>query len=225
MGDIGNTILATAISVVVTLAATMIFNKLVGLPKAINKQKEEARLEKERQKQEIADLRIQQEQRLSELHEQYEQQLGSLIARLTPLEASVAALPSYRQQSLDIQGQLRAADSAILEACEAIKAGVQENQNILNARLDRLEHREKNSLRQKLLQEYRLFTDPAKNPMGAWSEMEHHSFFELVKDYEDLGGNDFVHSVVLPSVNKLTVIQMSDTEALYKLMQSRTLGC
>ena len=201
--SVWGTILAAAVSVVVTLTVTLIFNKLVALPAAIRAQRAAEEEEKNQMREEIAGLK----------------------ARVLPLESQVAALPSYRQQSLEIQGQLKTADSAILEACQAIQAGVKENQEILNARLDRLEHREKNSLRQKILQEYRLFTDPIKNPMRAWSEMEHHSFFEIVRDYEDLGGNDYVHSEVIPSVNRLTVIPMSDQEALYKLMQSRTLGC
>ena len=98
-----------------------------------------------------------------------------------------------------------------------------ENQTILNNRLDRLEKREKNALRAKLLNEYRLFTDETKNPLLAWSEMEHHAFFELVRDYEDLGGNDYVHSTVIPAVNELDVISMTDKEALLRLMNSRKL--
>lgn len=229
-------ILATAVSVVVTLAATFLFNKLVALPQAIKKQKEEERLEKERQKQEfdalkarhvqdLEDLQEQHTQELEALRSSYEQEISRLNTRIEPLEAAVNALPSYRQQSLEIQQQLRAADAAILAACQSIKDGVKENQTILIRRLDRLEHRDKNSLRQKILNEYRLFTDLVKNPMAAWSEMEHHSFFELVKDYEDLGGNDYVHSTVLPEINRLAVIQMSDQKALFELMQSRTLGC
>jgi hypothetical protein len=53
--------------------------------------------------------------------------------------------------------------------------------------------------------------------------MEHHSFFELVHDYEGLGGNDYVHSEVIPAMNKLRIIQMSDRNALYELMTSRKL--
>ena len=98
-----------------------------------------------------------------------------------------------------------------------------ENQTILNNRLDRLEKREKNALRAKILSEYRLFTDENKNPMLAWSEMEHHAFFELVHDYEELNGNDYVHSTVIPAVNELDVISMDNKEALLKLMNSRKL--
>ena len=60
-----------------------------------------------------------------------------------------------------------------------------------------------------------------KNPKHAWSEMEHHAFFELVKDYEDLDGNDYVHSEVIPAVNMLEVIMMTDQLRLTELMKSR----
>ena len=110
-----------------------------------------------------------------------------------------------------------------MAACTDIKNSVIENQHILNERLDRLEKREKNTIRAKLLEEYRLFTDETKNPMLAWSEMEHHAFFELVRDYEDLHGNDYVHSTVIPAMNNLAVIPMSDIQRLAKLMSSRKL--
>ena len=51
--------------------------------------------------------------------------------------------------------------------------------------------------------------------------MEHHSFFKLVEDYESLGGNDYVHSTVLPAMNELDVISMSDSDKLKELYQSR----
>jgi hypothetical protein len=59
--------------------------------------------------------------------------------------------------------------------------------------------------------------------MLAWSEMEHHAFFALVHDYEDLHGNDYVHNTVLPAMNELIVIPMSDKPALLQLMGSRRL--
>ena len=89
--------------------------------------------------------------------------------------------------------------------------------------MDRLEDREKNAIRAKLIDEYRLFTDSTKNPMLAWSEMEHHAFFALVSDYEALHGNDYIHNTVLPAMNALRVIKMSDRVALSELMSSRKL--
>jgi hypothetical protein len=53
----------------------------------------------------------------------------------------VRAMPGYRQQSLDIQNELKSADDAILQTCSAIQAGVTENQKILVDRLNKLESR------------------------------------------------------------------------------------
>ena len=188
-------------TIVLSLSVTLIFNKLVGLPKEIKKQKE---LEKAKE-------------------EQLKQENCSRDAKIAALEAAVNALPGYRAQSLQIQAQLQNTDKEILTALTDIKDNMLTNREILNERLDRLEDREKNAIRAKLLDEHRLFTDKHKNPMQAWSEMEHHAFFKLVKDYEALHGNDYVHSDVLPEMNRLEVIPMSNKEKLLELMQSRRL--
>ena len=204
------TTLSTVGSVVLTLTVTLLFNKLVALPRIRREQREaeeaataarEAELQAE-----IVEL-----QRGNELRD----------AKIIALQAAVDALPSYRAQSLQIQTQLQTTDREILAACEAIQRGVADNQRVLNERLDRLEEREKNAIRQKLLDEHRLFTNVERNPMKAWTEMEHHAFFKLVRDYEDLGGNDYVHSSVLPDMNKLEVIKMDDFSRLAELMSSR----
>lgn len=197
-----NTFVVTAISVVITLIITLIFNKLVGLPKMAKKHREAERLEKERQANEdkIRDKKI------------------------ATLEAAVASLPGYREQSLQIQQQLQAADTTILATCQQIQAGVTESNRVLNARLDKLEKREKNALREKILREYRLMCSDALNEMHAWSEMEAHAFFALVRDYEELGGNDYVHSVVLPAVNELEVIPMTDVDRLAEMFRRRDQG-
>lgn len=216
-------ILPTVGTLLITLAVTLLFNKLVGLPKELKRQKaeeaaarqaqEEARLEAERQWEE--------QHQLADLAR--DARLDAIESSLTALEAAINALPGYRAQSLQIQQQLQSTDQAILSALTEIKGGIKENQDILNTRLDRLEDREKNAIRAKLLDEYRLFTDEHKNPMLAWSEMEHHAFFKLLRDYEDLHGNDYVHDEVLPAMNRLNVIKMSDRQALLELMSSRRL--
>lgn len=206
------TALTTIGSVVLTLTVTLLFNKLVALPKAIRDQRaaeEAAQAAREEQ------ARVEREQLMQENRERDN--------RIATLQAAVDALPGYRAQSLQIQAQLQNADHEILEACNVIKESVLENRQVLDLRLDRLERREKNALRQKILNEHRIFTDEHMNPMQAWTEMEHHSFFKLVEDYEDLGGNDYVHSEVLPAMNRLRVIPMSDRNALYELMASRQL--
>jgi hypothetical protein len=193
-----NTLGATG-SILLSLSVTLIFNRLVGLPKEIKKQKEAERAKEEQLKKE------------NEARD----------AKIASLETAVNALPGYRAQSLQIQAQLQSTDKEILAACVDIKNNMLENRHVLNERIDRLEKREKNAIRAKLLDEYRLFTDETKNPMLAWSEMEHHAFFELTRDYEELHGNDYVHSTVLPAMNSLAVIPMSDKHALAELMHSR----
>lgn len=193
--------LTTIGTLLLTLSVTLIFNRLVGIPKELKKQREHAKL----------------------LAEQQKQENSARDAKIAALEAAVSALPNYRAQSLQIQTQLQQADNEILAACTEIKNSVLGNQAALIARLDRLEKRDRNSIRAKLLDEFRLFTDESKNPLKAWSEMEHHAFFELVSDYEELNGNDYVHSDVIPAVNKLSVIPMSDKVALAELMASRKL--
>lgn len=195
------TILTSIWTVVLSLSVTLIFNKFVGIPKELKKQKAIEKANEEKLKQENA----------------------ARDAKIAALECAVNALPGYRAQSLQIQAQLQNTDQELLKVCNEIKNSVTDNRQVLNERLDRLEKREKNAIRAKLLDEYRLFTDESKNPMLAWSEMEHHAFFELVKDYEDLHGNDFVHSTVIPAINELAVILMSDKETLLKLMNSRRL--
>lgn len=194
-------VLSSVGSITLSLTVKLIFNKLVGLPKEFK------------------------EQRIAEAakEKQLEQENNARDAKIASLEVAVNALPGYRAQSLQIQNELQNTDKLILAACNEIKSSVIDSQHVLNERLDRLEKRERNTIRAKLLDEYRLFTDETKNPMLAWSEMEHHAFFEQVKDYEDLHGNDYVHSTVIPAMNELTVILMSDKQALQKLMNSRKL--
>lgn len=205
-------LLATVATLIITLTVTLLFNKLVGLPKELKKQRKAAEAAER--------ARIAAEQ---EKEERQKQENADRDAKITALQLAIDALPGYRAQSLSIQTQLQNTDKEILSALHDIKDNMLTNREILNTRLDRLEDREKNAIRAKLLDEFRLFTDEHKNPMLAWSEMEHHAFFKLVKDYEALDGNDYVHSDVLPAMNRLAVIPMSDKEALLKLMQSRRL--
>lgn len=188
-------------SLLLSLTVTFLFNKIVAIPGVLKKQREAEAAREDKLKNENA----------------------ARDTKIAALECAVNALPGYRAQSLNIQAQLQNTDKEILAACVDIKNNVLTNQQILNERLDRLEKREKNALRAKILDEYRLFTDESKNPMLAWSEMEHHAFFELVKDYEDLHGNDYVHSTVIPAMNELSVIYMNDKVSLAQLMNSRKL--
>lgn len=150
-------------------------------------------------------------------HEERQQQKEDIEEALE----GVRNLPKYREQSIEIQNELKDADNAILETCKKIQAGVADNQRVLNERLDRLENRERNDLRAKILEMHRLFTSKKRNPLQAWSEMERDAFNDLISDYEELNGNGHVHTVVIPDMHNLRVIPMTDLESLAELFHSR----
>lgn len=192
--------LTTAGSILFSLAVTFVFNYFVGIPKKWREKKDEE-LEKEKT--------LMDENRKRD-------------ERLAVLERTVNAFPLYKKQNERVQADLQQTDTTILELCRTIQEDVMQNRYEVLEKLTRLESREKNALRAKILQEYRLYTDEIKNPKKAWSEMEHHSFFELIKDYEALGGNDYVHRVILPEMNKLDVIPMNNLQALKEMYDSRS---
>ena len=190
---------ATICSVLITLTVTFIFNYFVGLPKKI-------RSDKEQDKKIVNNLIL---------------RMDSQEQNIQKLQEAVDKLPQYREQSIKIQKELKDADVSIVELCEVIKSEVMENRKEVLCKLERLEAREKNALRAKILEEHRLYTDESKNPMRSWSEMEEHSFRKLVEDYEALGGNDYVHDIVIPDMNRLYVITMSNVFKLKELYDSR----
>ena len=190
---------ATIYSVLITLTVTFVFNYFVGLPKKI-------RSDKEQDKKIVNNLIL---------------RMDSQEQNIKKLQDVVDKLPQYREQSLQIQAELKEADVSVKELCETIKNEVVENRKEVMQKLDRLEEREKNALRAKILEEHRFYTDEQRNPLKAWSEMEEHSFRKLVEDYEALGGNDYVHEIVLPDMNRLDVISMQDLIRLKELYDSR----
>ena len=190
---------ATIYSVLITLTVTFIFNYFVGLPKKI-------RNDKEQDKKIVNNLIL---------------RMDSQEQNIKKLQDVVDKLPQYREQSLKIQAELKETDVSITELCETIKNEVVENRKEVMQKLNRLEEREKNALRAKILEEHRFYTDEQRNPLKAWSEMEEHSFRKLVEDYEALGGNDYVHEIVLPDMNRLDVISMQDLARLKELYDSR----
>ena len=192
--------IVAAVTCLASLLVTFIFNKVAGIPKDLKKQREADR------------------KRIANIEETVEK----MEERLAKVEEAVGHYPEYRAQSLQIQTQLKQTDNHILEVCDSIKSAVIANGERIDKRLGDLERREKNALRAKILDEYRFYTDERKNPMKAWSEMEHHSFFKLVEDYESLGGNDYVHGTIVPAMNELDVISMSDSDKLKELYQSRS---
>ena len=131
----------------------------------------------------------------------------------TALEAT-SHYPEYRQQSLQIQQQLTAEIAKInTTLAEHTK------------RLEKMENdsrkRELNKLRDTLLQNYKYYTNKEKNPMQAWTTMESDAFWDLFGDYEEMGGNGYMHSIVLPAMQLLRVVDIHNCEEISELMKNR----
>ena len=69
---------------------------------------------------------------------------------------------------------------------------------------------ERNKLRDRILQSYRYFTDKDRNPAQTWNRMEAEAFWELIGEYEKRDGDGYVHTVVIPAMNLLTVVEMNE---------------
>lgn len=210
----GEAILATVISVLITLTLTFLFNKLIALPKAMKAQREQERAAMEAKE---------------EAERLYKEGIEN---RLQRVEAAVDALPGYRQQSLQIQqelklgqqevkAELKAEQSAIVKLCKTMNESLTTLTIEFKEAQAKTDEREKNDLRQKLIREYNLFADVRKNPSRAWSEMEYKAFMSQVRDYEALGGNDFIHKTVLPAMSVLEIVSMDNTTRLEEIMSSR----
>lgn len=134
--------------------------------------------------------------------------------RINAVIALSEQYPKWRQQSIDVQEKLTGEIS-----------GIKNEQKRILDKLDEIEassrKRERNKLREQLLQSYRYYTSKEKNPMQAWSEMEADTFWKSFGDYEDVDGNGHIHTEVQPAMRLLEVIPMHETEKIAELMHSR----
>lgn len=113
----------------------------------------------------------------------------------------VLKYPEYRQQSLEIQHQY---NDQFAEISQTLK-------DLFNRLVVMEEHdmrRERNQLREKLVQSYNYYTNVEKNPSQSWTNMEADAFWELYKDYRDAGGNGYVEETIKPAIEALTVIKV-----------------
>ena len=109
--------------------------------------------------------------------------------------------PEYRKQSIKVQ--------------EALETQIQELREMWQSDHERLvkveeqeRRRECNRLRDMLLQNYRYYTNMETNPSQSWTRMESEAFWDLFKDYEDLGGDGYMHTEVQPDMERLTIIEV-----------------
>ena len=226
MNQLLTAIITTACTVAASLLVTYIFNKVSGLPKKIADEKK-AREERLATIEETAETnKTEVLEKINavktELTQNFDAFASDVNTRLGAVEEAVSHYPEYREQSIRAQTQLQQTDKSILEVCTAIKEDVVANRAMLDSRLKSLEDREKNALRDKIYAHWRNFTNINLNPRQAWTDMEQHTFNELVKDYESLGGNDYVHKVIIPEMARLIVIPyMDNLDAVKELFDSR----
>ena len=107
--------------------------------------------------------------------------------------------PEYRQQSIQIQKELHARMDAMGQAID-----------LLTQQLTKMEEddnrRERNRLRDLLLQNFRYYTNKDTNPSQTWTRVESETFWELYREYEGSGGNGFMHTDVAPVMRTLRVV-------------------
>lgn len=127
---------------------------------------------------------------------------------------AISMYPKYRQQSLAMQEELQ-------KTIDHLNQSVQELQEKQSKNDEEKKLREVNRLRDKLLQSYHYYTNIEKNPTQAWSEMEKEAFNNLFKDYENLGGDGYMHGTVQPAMEKLRTIPMHEDTEIASLMRSR----
>ena len=160
---------------------------------------------------------------INKKHDEEQQKTADLAEAL----AGTRAMPAYRQQSIQIQGQL---NQKITDVQNEMNNKFDDVAKKFDAVMDRLnamdaegKKRARNQLREELMQGHRMFTDQTKNPMKAWSSLEHDSWFARYDDYLECGGNGDMQYRICPEMNNLDVIHMDDAEKLYELMHSRKL--
>ena len=111
--------------------------------------------------------------------------------------------PEYRQQSLQIQKDLT-------DRMDSLDGKL----DILVQRLTKMEdddnRRERNKLRDLLLQHFRHYGSKEKNPSQTWTRVESETFWELYKEYENSGGNGYMHTDVVPVMRRLEVVDVID---------------
>jgi hypothetical protein len=160
---------------------------------------------------------------INKKHDEEKQKSADLAEAL----AGVRQMPKYRADSIKIQGQL---EQKITDVHDEMNDKFDDVTKKFDAVMDRLnamdaesKKRARNRIREELMQGYRMFTDPIKNPMKAWTSLEHDSWFAQYEDYLECNGNGDMQYRICPEMNNLDIIHMDDTEKLYELMHSRKL--
>lgn len=152
---------------------------------------------------------------LIQKHDREQEHLNQLTAAFE----ATKKYPEYRKQSIDAQKQIeneiqevRTAQRDLLNSVNIEIQNVKNVQDAILTRLDEIEEqnkkKERNKLRDVLLQNYRYYTSTELNPDQTWTEMESEAFWELFRDYEEAGGDGYMHTDVQPAMQRLRIIKV-----------------
>lgn len=109
---------------------------------------------------------------------------------------------TYKQQSIDKQ-------NAIDRRFGEVSKQINDLTGLISNHYEETKRLKRNELREKLLNNYRHYTSLEENPQQVWNEMEADAFWHLFSDYEQLDGNGYMHTVVKPAMEALTLINFS----------------
>ena len=118
----------------------------------------------------------------------------------------VKKYPQYRQQSIDMQQHFQNEINSLKDSQNELKEHQKETTAVLQSLQEDITRRDRNKLQDRLLQSYRYYTDKEQNPSQSWTDMEAQAFWALFKDYEDAGGDGYMHTVVQPAMQMLKII-------------------
>ena len=111
--------------------------------------------------------------------------------------------PKYREQSRKIQEKLNKDIESINKRLDKLDARMEATEG--------LQKKEKLSeLKNEIVNAYRYYTDSVKNPSKSLTRIEYDAFFGLVESYEARGGDGYVHTEIIPAMERLTVIEMEN---------------
>lgn len=128
---------------------------------------------------------------------------------------------SYQEREDELQEAIKSRESIQKELKRLAEVQVENTKKLLKIEAE-IKNRDKNKIKSDLLAWFHYYSNQAKNPQQAWTEMEADVFWDAFSDYEDLGGNGFMHSEVQPAMNALEVVKMDDYDRIASLYKSRT---
>ena len=123
----------------------------------------------------------------------------------------VRKYPEYRQQSIEIQHKLEDENCEVRKDIQEFKTEFGAAMTDLAERVKKMEEdtkrRERNKIRNTLMQNYRYYTNPETNPTHSWTRTERDTFWSLFKEYEENGGDGDMHTIVQPAMERLIIVE------------------